>query len=318
MAFVKAVRKKSKLRLGITGPSGSGKTLGALLIAKGLGGRIALIDTEKGSASLYADDPRYEVEFDAMDLDPPYTPEHFIKAIKEAEEGGYATLIIDSVTHEWSGVGGCLELVDQIAQAKFKGNTWSAWNVVTPRHRAFIDAILRSSLHIIITMRSKTETAQVEENGRKKVVKLGMKAEQRDGFEYELTSILDVQHESNYALPSKDRTGLFSGRDPFKISEATGVMLREWLESGAEPTPEPEPEPEGMTSKELADWQAEIMGAADMAALKQAYEGGIARARELSDKLSYDAIVASKEKRKKQLHEATKPTAEFADEDIPY
>lgn len=311
MAFTKAVRKKSKLRLGITGPSGSGKTLGALLIAKGLGGRIALIDTEKGSASLYADDARYEVEFDTMDLDPPYTPEHFIKAMKEAEEGGYDTLIIDSVTHEWSGVGGCLELVDQIAQAKFKGNSWSAWNVVTPRHRAFIDAILRSPLHIIITMRSKTETAQVEENGRKKVVKLGMKAEQRDGFEYELTAILDIQHESNYALPSKDRTGLFSGRDPFKITEATGAMLRDWLESGAEPIKEV------LTEQQIADHKAAIEAAADMQALKTAYAAAYKAATAIKDADAEAAFTRAKDERKEAL-EASAKQPEFADEDIPY
>ncbi|MBB5414050.1 ATP-binding protein [Paraburkholderia atlantica] len=307
MAFVKAVRKKSKLRLGITGPSGSGKTLGALLIAKGLGGKIALIDTEKGSASLYADDKRYDVEFDTMDLDPPYAPENFIKAMKEAEQGGYDTLIIDSVTHEWSGVGGCLELVDEIARARYKGNSWSAWNDVTPRHRAFIDAILRSSLHIIITMRSKTETAQVEENGRKKVVKLGMKAEQRDGFEYELTSILDVQHESNYALPSKDRTGLFSGRDPFKISEATGVMLRDWLESGAEPTKEV------LTEQQIADHKAAIEAAADMPALRTAYAAAYKAATAIRDGDAEHAFTQAKDSRKEALEQ---PVIE--DTDVPY
>lgn len=316
MAFTKAVRKKSKLRLGITGPSGAGKTIGALLIAKGLGGRIALIDTEKGSASLYADDPKYSVEFDTMDLDPPYAPENFIKAMREAEQAGYDTLVIDSVTHEWSGVGGCLELVDEIARARYKGNSWSAWNDVTPRHRAFIDAILRSSMHIIITMRSKTETAQVEENGRKKVVKLGMKAEQRDGFEYELTAILDVQHESNYALPSKDRTGLFSGRDPFKISEATGVMLRQWLESGADAAPQSEPE--GMSAEEVADWQAAIDGCADMDELKSQYTEAVKIARARKDKLSEDALTASKDARKKKLEEAAQQQPDFADDDIPY
>jgi hypothetical protein len=311
MAFTKAVRKKSKLRLGITGPSGSGKTLGALLIAKGLGGRIAVIDTEKGSASLYAENPKYDVEFDTMDLDPPYAPENFIKAMREAEQGGYDVLIIDSTTHEWSGVGGCLELVDEIARARYKGNSWSAWNDITPRHRAFIDAIQRSPLHVIITMRSKTETAQTEgPNGKKQVVKLGMKAEQRDGFEYEMTVVLDVVHDTHFVQTSKDRTGLFMDRDPFKITEDTGVMLREWLESGAEPAPD------GVTAKELADWTAAIEGAADLAELKRIYEDATKLARERKDKLSYDAMVIAKDKRKAALEQPKQP--EFEDEDIPY
>jgi len=232
MQFQKAERRKAKLRLGITGPSGSGKTWGALLIAKGIGGKIAVIDTERGSASLYTN----LVDFDVLELAPPYTPERFIEALKSAESAGYETVIIDSITHEWSGVGGCLELVDKVAASKFKGNSWSAWNEVTPRHRALLDSILRSPLHVIVTMRSKTETAQTEENGRKKVVKLGMKAEQRDGFEYEMTTVLDLTHDGHFALASKDRTGLFNG-DPKTLSEKTGVMLREWLENGSEPLP---------------------------------------------------------------------------------
>ena len=227
MAFVKATRKKAKLRLALTGPSGSGKTWGALQIAKGLGGRIACIDTEKGSASLY----EHIVDFDVLELSAPYTPERYIHAINEAAAAGYDTLIIDSTTHEWNGPGGCLELLEDIAKAKYRGNTWSAWSELTPRHRAFIDAMLQSDMQIICTGRSKTETAQVEENGRKKVVRLGMKAEQRDGFEYEFTVVLDIVHDGHYAVASKDRTGLFSG-DAKPISEQTGITLSQWLETG--------------------------------------------------------------------------------------
>jgi hypothetical protein len=231
MAFVKAARHKSKLRLALTGPSGSGKTWGALQIAKGIGGKIACIDTERGSASLY----NHIVDFDVMDLSAPYTPEVYIAAIKEAEKAGYDILIIDSASHEWSGPGGVLELVDEVARSKFKGNSWSAWSDLTPRHRAFIDAMVQSNMHIIATGRSKTETAQTEgNNGKKSVVKLGMKTEQRDGFEYEFTVVLDIVHDGHFAVASKDRTNLFSG-DAKAITIDTGIMLKEWLESGDEP-----------------------------------------------------------------------------------
>ena len=229
MQFQKAERKQAKLRLALTGPSGSGKTYGALLVAKGLGGKIALIDTENGSASLYS----HVADFDVLELSAPYTPERFIEAIKAAESAGYSVLVIDSTTHEWSGVGGCLEMNDSIAKAKFKGNSWSAWSETTPRHRKFIDTILQSSMHIISTMRSKTETAQVEVNGRKTVQKLGMKSEQKDGSEYEYTVVLDIVHDGHIAMASKDRTGLFG--DPIILSEETGAMLLEWLESGKDP-----------------------------------------------------------------------------------
>jgi hypothetical protein len=238
MQFTKATRKKAKLRLALTGPSGSGKTLGALMIAKGIGGRIAVLDTEHGSASLYSQPMTLKggtafepPEFDTLELTPPYTPERYIEAIKAAESARYDILIIDSTTHEWSGSGGCLESNEQLAHAKFRGNTWSAWNETTPRHRAFIDAMLQADMHIIATGRSKTETAQSEENGRKKVVRLGMKTEQRDGFEYEFTAVLDIVHDGHYATASKDRTGLFVG-NPQPLGEHTGKALLAWLETG--------------------------------------------------------------------------------------
>jgi hypothetical protein len=142
-------------------------------------------------------------EFETLNLAPPFTPERFTQAVEAAEKAGFNTVILDSITHEWNGSGGCLELVDEIARAKFKGNSWSAWSEINPRHRDFLDALLRSPLHIIATMRSKTETAQTEENGRKKVVKLGMKSEQRDGFEYEMTVVLDLVHDGHFATPPR-------------------------------------------------------------------------------------------------------------------
>lgn len=245
MQFTKATRKKARLRLALTGPSGSGKTMAGLMIAKGLGGRVAVLDTEHGSASLYAEPMKLPngmlfepPEFDALDLQAPYSPERYIDAIKAAEAAGYDVLLIDSLTHEWSGSGGCLEINDTVAAAKFRGNSWSAWNETTPRHRAFIDAMLQSRMHIIATGRSKTETAQTEgTNGRKQVVKLGMKTEQRDGIEYEFTVVLDLIHSGHYANASKDRTGLFAGGEPAPVSVETGARLLAWLESG-EATPD--------------------------------------------------------------------------------
>lgn len=285
MKFEKAVRKKAKLRLALTGPSGSGKTWSALAIAKGLGGKIACIDSEKGSASIYSN----RADFDVLELSPPFTPESYVEAIKAAEAGGYDVLIIDSTTHEWSGSGGCLELVDEIAKAKYRGNTWSAWSEITPRHRAFLDAILHSPMHIICTMRSKTETAQQEVNGKKSVVKLGMKAEQRDGIEYEMTVVLDLTHDGHFAVASKDRTGLFAG-DPKPITEQTGETLKEWLESGVD-----------AGEKLLADHKAAIEAAADMESLQAAYTAAYKAAR--NDPHALAILTDAKDTRKAQLTE---------------
>jgi hypothetical protein len=231
--FQKAVRKQSKLRLALVSPSGGGKTYSALKLAKGLGGKIAVIDTEQDSASLYAD----ICDFDVKKLSAPYTPEKYIDAINEAAKLGYDVLIIDSTTHEWSGVGGCLEINDMLAKARYRGNTWSAWNETTPRHRKFIDTILQCPMHVITTARSKTDTIQEKVGDKTKVVKVGMKTEQRDGFEYEFTVVLELSHDGHFAIASKDRTGLFL--DPHVISEETGKRLNNWLNTGIELKPEP-------------------------------------------------------------------------------
>lgn len=223
----KARRSATKLRLLLTGPSGSGKTWGALQIAKGLGGRCVVIDTEEGSSDLYD----HLHDFDVIDLKPPFTPERYIEAITAAEEAGYEVIIVDSVTHCWSGPGGCLELLEDVAKAQFRGNTWSAFSVITPRWRAFVDKLLRSPAHVICSGRSKTETAQVDDHGRKKVAKLGMKLEARDGLEFEFTLVLDLIHDGHFATVSKDRTGLFAG-DPKPITVETGKRIAEWLAGG--------------------------------------------------------------------------------------
>lgn len=221
--FTKAERKKAKLKLNLNGPSGSGKTYSALQMAAGLGEKIAVIDTENESASLYAS----EFKFDTLPLRPPYSPERFVGAIQAAYNMGYEVLIIDSASHEWIGTGGCLEINDKAA-ARFKGNTWSAWSETTPKHRKFIDAMLQTDMHIITTTRAKTETVQGE---GKKILKLGMKAEQRDGYEYELTVALDVMHENHVAVPTKDRTKLFNPEGEV-ITRETGKRILAWLNDG--------------------------------------------------------------------------------------
>lgn len=280
MKFQKAQRKQAKLRLALTGPSGAGKTYGALAVAKGIGGKIAVIDTEKGSASLYS----HLLDFDVLELDPPYSPERFIQALEAAKD--YDVVVIDSITHEWSGIGGCLEINDMLAAAKFRGNTWSAWNETTPRHRAFLDAMLRFPAHIIVTMRSKTETAQVEESGRKKVVKMGMKAEQRDGLEYEFTTVLDIIHDGHIAMASKDRTEIF--KDPEQLSEKTGAKLLSWLNSGVDPN--------AVSEAELSEAIIAMRGCDDVAMLQGIFGAVWRRAAEQQKpalKAAYDEVKTS-------------------------
>jgi len=234
--FHKAERKKGKLRLAIAGPAGAGKTYSALLIAFGLGGRIALIDTERGSGELYDHLGAYDV----CGIEAPFEPRKYIEAIKEAEELGYGIILIDSLSHAWVGQGGLLDVHGHIADKT--GNSWAAWRQVTPKHNELVDAMLQSKCHIIATMRSKMEYAQVEENGKKHVKKLGMGPIQRDGMEYEFTVFMDLDH-NHTAAATKDRTTLFDGRY-FVPTVETGKLLLDWLEKSGGESPVFQPQEE--------------------------------------------------------------------------
>ncbi len=227
--FHKAERKKGKLRLAIAGPAGSGKTYSALLIALGLGGRIAMIDTERGSGELYD----HLGEYDACTIHPPFEPKKYVETIRAAEDLGYETIIIDSLSHAWVGQGGLLDVHGHIADKT--GNSWSAWRQVTPKHNELVDAMLQSKCHIIATMRSKMEYAQVEENGKKQVKKLGMSPIQRDGMEYEFTVFIDLDQQHT-ATTTKDRTTLFDGQY-FVPTVETGRTLLAWLENNGQAAP---------------------------------------------------------------------------------
>lgn len=225
MQLRKATRKKAKIRLGLSAVSGGGKTFSALQIAKGLVGdwsKIAIIDTENGSADLYA----HLGDFNVLPLQAPYSPERYIEAITTCIKAGVECIIIDSITHEWDGKGGCLEIVDQL------GGKYQDWAKVTPRHQAFIDAILTAPCHMITTVRRKQDYEMIKDgNGKVKVEKGGLKEITREGFEYELTANLELDTRHN-ATASKDRTGLFMGKPAFVPSEDTGKLIAAWADAG--------------------------------------------------------------------------------------
>lgn len=228
MEIKKASRKKSKIKLGLSAPSGFGKTYSALLLGKGLVGsyeKIVVIDTENESASLYS----HLGEYSVLPLQAPYTPERYMQAIDTCIKAGFDLIIIDSITHEWNGKGGCLEIVESL------GGKYQDWAKVTPRHSAFIDKIIQSDVHIITTVRNKQDyEMNKDQNGKVKVEKVGMRQETRDGFEYELTISLDIINDKHLTKAGKDRTGLFMNKPEFVISEETGKQILDWCESGAE------------------------------------------------------------------------------------
>jgi len=225
--FKKAEKKKSKLRLGITGPSGSGKTYSALRLASGMSNKIAVIDTERGSTSLYAD----KFNFDVLELAPPYSPERYIEAMNDAVKEGYELIIMDSISHAWAGEGGLLNKKEQLDARG--GNSFSNWAKMTPLQEKFVAALINCPAHLIVTMRSKQEYILGEnEKGKQAPKKVGLAPIQREGFEYELTTVFDVGM-AHTCETSKDRTGLFTDK-LFQITEETGIILKNWLEDGKE------------------------------------------------------------------------------------
>jgi hypothetical protein len=227
--FRRAERRKAKLRLGISGAAGSGKTYSALLIAFGLGGRVALIDTENGSGDLYA----HLGPYDVLQLGSPYTPDRYVEAIRAAEREGYDTIIIDSLSHAWAGEGGVLDMQGRIADSG-KGNGFAAWRTVTPKHNALVEAMLQSGCHVIATLRAKTEYVQErDQKGGTVIRKVGLAPVQRDGLEYEFTVVLDLGADHS-AHAGKDRTGLFDGTT-FRPGQDTGRSLLGWLAGSGKP-----------------------------------------------------------------------------------
>lgn len=227
MALRKVQKKKVKLKVGLSGASGFGKTYSALLLAYGMvedWDKIAVIDTENGSADLYQDLGEYNV----LPLAPPFSPERYIAAINECVEAGMECIIIDSITHEWSGTGGCLDIHASL------GGQFQAWAKVTPRHQAFIDAILQSPVHVITTVRRKQDHEMVNTGGKVVVQKRGTKEITREGFEYELTLNFEFLNENHLVKASKDRTKIFDSRPEFIITPETGKELMAWANTGVD------------------------------------------------------------------------------------
>lgn len=226
--FQKAIRQAAKLRLALSGPSGSGKTYSALLIASGIVpmDKIAVIDTESDSANLYAN----LGEYSTLTMEPPYTPQKYIDAIKAAEAEGFELIIVDSLSHAWNGEGGLLDQQGKATDSKYKGNSWAAWREITPLYNHLVETILHSKCHIIATMRAKTEYMQDDSGGRKRIVKVGAAPVQRDGIEYEFTVVFDLSLD-HVAAVSKDRTRIFDGQY-FAPNPEVGKALKGWLEGG--------------------------------------------------------------------------------------
>lgn len=234
MQFKQAERTTVKLKIGVQGPSGSGKTWGALALARnivGPKGKIAVIDTENESASYYAD----QFKFDVLNLAAPYSSARYVEALKAAIAAGYDIVVVDSLSHQWAGEGGILSRKEALDQSKPSANTWTNWAKFTKEHELFKTRLLEAPVHIIGTLRTKQDyVLETNSNGKQAPRKVGLAAIQREGMEYELGVVFNVNMDHT-ATASKDRTGLFSVEDPINLADPkVGKALTEWLGSAKE------------------------------------------------------------------------------------
>jgi hypothetical protein len=254
--IVRAQRSQARLRLGLTGPSGGGKTWSSLLVAKGIveallagggvsgtiEGKIGLIDTERKSAQLYS----HLVPFDCIEMEAPYSVDRYLAALRQFEKAGYLVVVIDQVTHAWSGVGGLLEVAERLSKGQGQ-NSFNAWATATPEYQRFVDGLLASPCHLICTMRQKTKwelTEKQNASGRmvKSPTRIGLAPEMRAGFEYEFTTLLGLSVEGNVATCLKDRSQVFGeiGEACGRLDESWGRRLTAWLTTGAVLTEDPD------------------------------------------------------------------------------
>lgn len=237
MAFVKAVKEQSKLRLALCSLAGYGKTFSSLSIGTAIGammrelkqgdGRVGLIDTEHRSAAKFGG----RFDFDTATLTS-YSPLAYVEKIHEAEQAGYDVIIVDSLTHAWAGKGGALDQKDSAAARS--GNSWTAWRDVTPKHNELIEAMLGCKAHLIATMRVKME--YVQKDG--KIEKVGLGVVQREGMEYEFDLVGDLDQTHSLRITKSRFDGVIGIGDQFeKPGENVARKIYGWLMDGVQAEP---------------------------------------------------------------------------------
>lgn len=230
--FQPATKRAVRARIALDGPSGAGKTWTALTFAEAFGNRTAVVDTERGSASLYAD----TFTFDVIELSPPFHPDRLAELIRAAEKDGYDTLVADSMSHFWEGEGGTLDIADAAGQ-RAHGNSFAGWKTATPVLRHLIDVILAADLHIVATMRSKQEWVlqeTVNKQGRNVTVpvRVGMAPVMRQGIEYEFQLVGDLDLEHRLTI-TKSRVATLADQviQPGRAADAAETFVS-WMNSG--------------------------------------------------------------------------------------
>lgn len=241
------------LRLALVGPSGSGKTYTALKIATEMGfQKIGILDTENRSARRYA--RSFSQRFVSLELGQ-FSPRDYIAGIHAAVDAGVDVLVIDSLSHAWMGKGGVLEMVDQSTRRQSRGaaaSSFNGWREVTPEHNRLVEALVQAPLHLIVTMRVKTDyIVEKDANGKSVPRKVGLAPIQRDGLEYEFDVVGDISPEHELCI-TKSRCPALADAVIAKPGLEVAQTLRQWLD-GVEPAPAPVDD-----TKVLAAWLTAI------------------------------------------------------------
>lgn len=286
--FKPAKRENVPLLIGLDGASGSGKTYSALLLADGIAGeigkahnregRVFFIDTERGRGLHYADD----FAFMHAEINPPFRPDAYGKAIADAEKAGADVIVIDSFSHEWEGEGGVREWAAELEpQNKAPKN----WMVPKQAHKRLVNQMLAAKAHIIVCLRSEEKmkieaVPQYNDDGSPKMwngkpstkmvitpsAELPMLerwvaiCEKRFPFEITTSLLLSPDH-PGIPIPRKlqeqHRAFFPQGQ---RITREAGAALARWSMGGAAPKP-----------ATIEEAKAALEAAADMDALKAAW-----------------------------------------------
>ena len=243
----RATHENVNLLIGLAGGTGSGKTWSAMLLAKGICGDkpFVVIDTERRRASYYAD----FFTFDVIDLEPPFTPDAYAKAIEFVDKSGYPAIIVDSMSHVWAGDGGVLDW-QEAELDRMAGEDWkkreavkmASWIKPKMAHKEMVqDTILRASAHLILCFRAEPKIEMVREGG-KTVIQPKQTLTGLDGWvpicekslPFELTVSFLLTADAP-GMPKKiklqeQHRAMFPLDKP--INEASGRLVAEWAGGG--------------------------------------------------------------------------------------
>ncbi len=240
--------------IAIAGPGGAGKTKSALRLARGIAGpegTIGFADTENKRALFYA----REHSFDHCPIYEPFTPAKYVTAVERSRAAGHAVLIIDSMSHEWSGLGGLLDMHEAELE-RMAGDDWSkrekmtyaAWIKPKAQHKAMMARLLQLNTHVIFCLRAEEKIA-MEKNERGKIVpvKLGFQPVCGKDFMFDMTVAFMLSDQAP-GVPVPMKTMLDKHRQLFdmqaKLDEAAGARIAAYARGDALPAAAPAPEPQ--------------------------------------------------------------------------